>query len=289
MLLRALKSLKLTPGNRGAPATTLQPSGKGGTSDMQARGLPAQGSLQGFPFLRLPGELRNRICEYSLTTTEVLQFTEHRGKARLLDPANKVKDFNKLKYVCRQLYKETAGLEVKFNTVVIRFDFSSSPKREPARIFGTFLTTCAPSKVSWFADIILKSSHSGHNLNDLLEPASHIFPVATFCRMNPHVKIRYIPGGFEYKTYSIHHFLGAGHFINRTIRQQHVVLTYGTYGFEKFVTDRYTDARGIALRGVPNFKIWPAIEDGVDFATLVNTDELRVWVEDMQAWATEGI
>jgi hypothetical protein len=202
----------------GALATTLQSSGN---DNENAREDKQQVPLSDPPFFRLPGELRNRVYEYALTTDKTLRFIgENSGeKPKLLEPDSRHTngEYNQLKYTCRKLYQETAGLEAKFNKIEIvsrRF-----PKAEPARLFRIFLTTSAPEKAAWFTNVTMKSSHCGHDKNKLLEPASDLLPIADFCRRNPHVNIRYIPGGFEYELYSIHHFAAAGLFINKAVHQ----------------------------------------------------------------------
>jgi hypothetical protein len=157
-----------------------------------------------------------------LTTDETLCFTggKQGEKPKLLEPQSKHTngEYNQIKYVCRQLYQETGGLETKLNKIVI---FGRhSPKAGPTRIFRLFLASSAPEKSSWFSDVTMKSLHCGHIVNDLLEPSSDLCAIADFCRRYPHVNIRYIPGGFEYKEYRMHHFAAAGLFINKAVRQR---------------------------------------------------------------------
>jgi hypothetical protein len=125
--------------------------------------------------LLLPGELRNRIYEYALTARhglymkpggfgqpprtfeedgdldfdpEVVPFLE-RGK----DLSSEC--FNQLKFTCHQLYKETAGIEVKFNPV--RFIVTGAPGRS-AEAFVDFLSDCAPDKAAWFTTITVSGN-----------------------------------------------------------------------------------------------------------------------------------
>jgi hypothetical protein len=127
----------------GALATTLQSSGY---DNEDAREDKQQVPLSDPPFFRLPGELRNRVYEYALTTNKTLRFIGANSgeKPKLLEPDSRHAngEYNQLKYTCRQWYQETAGLEAKFNKIEIvsrRF-----PKAEPTRIFCMFLTTSAP-------------------------------------------------------------------------------------------------------------------------------------------------
>ncbi len=108
------------------------------------------------PLLRLPGEIRNRIYEYALTSPKKLYFSAT-DEALKLRPAMSLwsgvsPEFNQLKYTCYQLYKETAGVEVQFNTVVFK-------SRSPGKTFSNFLGICAPKKLSVLTKSWLDRDH----------------------------------------------------------------------------------------------------------------------------------
>lgn len=69
-------------------------------------------------FFRLPAELRNKIYELVLTAPNITRIicvpgtARRKQKPKLVDPQRPEFEFNQLKFVNRQLYKETAGLEV---------------------------------------------------------------------------------------------------------------------------------------------------------------------------------
>ena len=91
--------------------------------------------------LDLPREIRDMIYEYALTEDQGLLLVEHddtqksfRG-CRPTDPGTKS---NCLKYVCRQLYYETKGLDLGLNDLTIRSEFG-----EQTEDFITFLGTCS--------------------------------------------------------------------------------------------------------------------------------------------------
>ncbi|KAF1831075.1 hypothetical protein BDW02DRAFT_70361 [Decorospora gaudefroyi] len=246
------------------------------------------------PFLRLPAELRNRIYELVLTSTEKrLRFADDGpcGKPRIYEPFPRFskRDFNQLKYVCRELYQETAGLEAKFN--ILEITGGQWPKPGPARIFNKFLRGCAPAKRRWFVKVILRQRHSGHSFMEIIEPASDVLPIADFCRQYPHVKVAYLVEGFEYKLYSVRRFIKAGYFITMAVRgrnlfneQQSQLLPQVT------LARRWTNEQGIARMKVPNLRIWPAVEDDVCFAALLPQGSvLSRWVGLMQKWAKVGI
>jgi hypothetical protein len=221
----------------GALATGLQLSG---SNDEKAGEDMQLNNLNNPPFFRLPGELRNRIYEYALTTDKTLRFIDgRRGEgSMLLEPNSRHAhgEHNQIKYACHQLYQETAGLEAKFNKVEILR--RRSPDAGTARIFRSFLARTTHKKGAWYADVTMKSLHCGHNNNELLEPASDLLPIADFCRRIPHVNICYIPGGFGYTTYIIHHFAAAGLFINRTVRQCDIFPGDLSYNLMKAAADR---------------------------------------------------
>ncbi len=114
----------------------------------------ALGDISRASLLGLPGEIRNRICEYVLTAKQQLIFAPTFQKEEgYFKENNKIelhatsfdnysdtsKEFNQIKYVSRQLYKETAGLEAKFNGLFLNGS-------RPAEIIWQFLSTCSPAK-----------------------------------------------------------------------------------------------------------------------------------------------
>jgi hypothetical protein len=72
-------------------------------------------------YLALPGEIRNMIYRLVLTSETPLHIVTPSVVSRPMlcaahiDQIDVPKDFNQLKFVCRQLYTETADLELKFN------------------------------------------------------------------------------------------------------------------------------------------------------------------------------
>jgi len=96
------------------------------------------------PFLRLPGELRIRIYALALSSHSLLHYcgphiqekptanpsTHQNSKAVLYAPTPAVKnheeqntfeqpEFDQLQYVCKQLYRETHLLELRYNDITI--------------------------------------------------------------------------------------------------------------------------------------------------------------------------
>jgi hypothetical protein len=125
----------------------------------------------GSALLKLPAELRNRICQYALTADDGV-YLDARSTPRFLqvDTSDDPKDgreSNVLKLTCRQLYRETAGLEIKFNTVEFCGTTTSSG---PAHVLNDFLSTCTALKIQWLKNV------------RLYFPSRGIAQVDTFCR-----------------------------------------------------------------------------------------------------------
>jgi hypothetical protein len=174
-------------------------------------------------------------------------------------------------------------LEAKFNTIEVIGGHSPYPG--PARIFRLFLATVTPEKCAWFADVTLKSRRSSCKGIKVLEPSSDLLPIADFCRSYPHVKVRYIPGNFNYEQSNVVLFLFNGLFINKAVRwrNEFPISVMGASA------DDWTDAQGIARFNIPNIRIWPAVEEGVDLVKLIASQPAHRLSNSIQAWATEDI
>jgi hypothetical protein len=97
--------------------------------------------------LKLPAELRNRIYQFAFTTSKGL-YLDPSNPTRSLDADakeeyKKRKTISLLKFTCHQLYKETAGIEIKFNRVDL-LDPHQSPG--PAQAFNDFLSMYTATK-----------------------------------------------------------------------------------------------------------------------------------------------
>jgi len=103
-------------------------------------------SNQPCPFLDLPPEIRNHIYQFALTSafgylrlqspsepgttihssvSPSIDDAFHRTLLINSDDADLDTEFNQLKFVSKQLYQETAGIEVRFNDIVIAKKWSS--------------------------------------------------------------------------------------------------------------------------------------------------------------------
>jgi hypothetical protein len=137
--------------------------------------------------LQLPGELRNRIYEYALTSDDAqLLYREdappiipdvpllHCEQQILSHISSKptasfglyewpcTKGFNQLKYTNRQVRKETKGLEVRYNGLLfLEQNDTDAPLvvRESASIIqcARLLHHCRPRRASKIRKIVMKS------------------------------------------------------------------------------------------------------------------------------------
>ncbi|KAF2451242.1 hypothetical protein P171DRAFT_425765 [Karstenula rhodostoma CBS 690.94] len=163
------------------------------------------------PLLSLPPELRNRIFASALTSpSHTLQYSPLSKPSRPLfsDPTTPTHEFNQLKYACRQLYLETAGLEIKHNA--LRFDLPEDDAYTLARVqdsidsglvsplasppssttFPPFLYTCAPAKRAWLSRITITIRKPARY--SLSPPTvDRLLSLAKFKRENPHVEVTY--------------------------------------------------------------------------------------------------
>jgi hypothetical protein len=98
-----------------------------------------------FPLLRLPGEIRNLIYEYALTNEYGAYYRKEPGVKPKLYPARRAcYELNRLKYVCRQLYIETAGIELKFNTILFSCFLPAVKNMTEIAAADQFLTFVCP-------------------------------------------------------------------------------------------------------------------------------------------------
>lgn len=182
-------------------------------------------SVSTSPFLNLPAELRNHIVAYALTTSaRTLQYMPndnlHSEKPIFEDPQQPDHEFNQLKYVCKQLYYETAGLEIKYNA--LRFDLPEDDAYTLARIqdsldsgfssptlllpiastsFPPFLYTCSKTKVTLLREIIIAiRKPASYSLNRPM--VDRLLGLDLFSKENPRIKItyEYVDEVYEYKS-----------------------------------------------------------------------------------------
>jgi hypothetical protein len=212
------------------------------------------------------GELRNRIYEYTPATRNGLEFiAEPKPHFALYFSSKKPNvELNQVKYTYRQLYEETAGLEVQVNQVHFIGRHSDS---WPAKLFLEFIATCAPEKAYWFRDLILtfETNVWGYTLDAMLEQQDAILSLDNFCRKHPLVHVHYIPDDVELASTGGKRFLMMmGMFLNHVFRGKSLGSMPTDIQREVLsqikVTDWYRDAGSAVAIGLPRIQFQCPIE-----------------------------
>ncbi|KAF2730118.1 hypothetical protein EJ04DRAFT_568013 [Polyplosphaeria fusca] len=161
---------------------------------------------------RLPPEVRNLIYEHALTFSErplrlcedyLPQHTEWPGEENVNYTLYAIlsngihQEFNRLKYVCRELWTETAGLEAKYNRILVLKGELADCGAIPS--FLRFAETCSPEKLSWLRRIDIRTTCGPDSF--LADYASDFSDLADFCYMHPRTQVRYILPGFPNYTF----------------------------------------------------------------------------------------
>ncbi|KAF2640341.1 hypothetical protein P280DRAFT_507848 [Massarina eburnea CBS 473.64] len=103
-----------------------------------------------FRLMDLPGEIRNLIYEFALTSPSPLHYREpisDTTKPLIYEPAteySQAAEINQIKYVNKRLYAETAGLEVVFNTIL--FARKEEKESTPGTMFLRFWNSMTDNK-----------------------------------------------------------------------------------------------------------------------------------------------
>lgn len=212
---------------------------------------------QHFRFLDLPGELRNLVYELVLTSDHDVGATvptNHPSNPSLLNADDIIvigklilevgqagvpspaKKLNQLKYVCRQLRKETAGIEIKYNTITFADTHRAKDFYEDraAEAFLAFTRICSPDKLKWLKKITIDDRKTGTYFPTqyLANEIGQVLGLLNFCKAHPDIKIDVIvpkwcieipPTGFQplphlYKNKAPHHFIMTGAYISEIFR-----------------------------------------------------------------------
>ena len=247
-------------------------------------------------FLSLHAELRNHILQHALTEAHLLLYIEPTAttKARIFKPiADIQREFNEIKYVCKQLYAETAGLEIKYSTIEFYGDFPA--EKGPGMKFLEFMLTCAPTKAAWFHHVELTTNRAGHqndNFEMMIEPPATMTCIVGFCRANPDLKIAYVSRAFQIEfNRNVYEFFLRGEYLAYVLRHAEldVLLPHGMFSSCAWSPGNF----GIAI-DVENFQIWPSQRKGLELQEVLRclekypslVDEFRVVA---RSWLANGI
>ena len=162
--------------------------------------------------LSLPREIRDIISQLSLTEPEGLYCRKppYVPKYRLYTDTYCVTEANKLKYVCKQLYAETAGLEILFNDVTFPRTPAASNDPDP-HVVGSFLSFWASVRPKWHSRkltfVIQKPTSSDapgpeESMRASL-PEEDSKPLIQICRQFPNVTIKLDVPFFDYSASGI--------------------------------------------------------------------------------------
>ncbi|KAF2272191.1 uncharacterized protein EI97DRAFT_437182 [Westerdykella ornata] len=200
------------------------------------------------PFLRLAGEIRNKIYELALTSpNKQLVYLDKplaskpglynatmtipndgRGfvEPSFLDTVNSAREFNQLKLVCRQLHNETAGLEVRFNTIVW---MGCTPLSK--RVRGDLPSKLPPSWEQNLHTLVMRPptfQRLGGSLDDISKVGSYFHPdganarfvcsVLDFCCKYPNVKVAWVMEGFFVESALLNDFVSVADAICTVVR-----------------------------------------------------------------------
>jgi hypothetical protein len=158
-------------------------------------------------FLCLPGELRNRIYSLVLDAPIALLHREPQdgGRAFLVDskivshaPNDRSTEFNQLKYVCKQLYNETADLELRLNDIIV---CATSHETRPADHLVKWLSSFPAAKLSWIRTITVTyelPTETNLLVPGITESASSLVALADLARPHPHLRTNFILPHWEY-------------------------------------------------------------------------------------------
>jgi hypothetical protein len=98
---------------------------------------------------------------------------------------------NQLKFACKQLYAETAGLELRFNSIV--FAKADRAGKSAEELFLDYIQAMAPGKISWLSTVIIESDARCLSSNQDQAPAMPRFAaLIDVCKNCPSITMRYV-------------------------------------------------------------------------------------------------
>ncbi|KAG9186088.1 hypothetical protein G6011_02644 [Alternaria panax] len=155
---------------------------------------PRTTSIAQSPLLSLPGEVRNQIYAFVLSTSP----RDHIDFSRTSNDRH----FNQLRLACCQLYKETQLLELKLNPVKINGHALHAPEsllddKDPMkakRVLLNLTRLLGPERLSWITSLTPSNQvpvQDGDCWEELAEMASTMLQLADVLRSNPALRVKY--------------------------------------------------------------------------------------------------
>jgi hypothetical protein len=137
---------------------------------------------------------------------------------------------NQLKYANKQLYRESAGLELQLNTIIVE-DYNTE---STAQHFLKFTNFCTPTRLGWFTSIVLEQKRGDTNarlrvwLRLQMQTIAALFD---FAAAHPHMKISLRAPDFNmkdvYYRYEAFRFLHDGVILTRMFRGKDIAGLMG--------------------------------------------------------------
>jgi hypothetical protein len=270
-------------------------------------------------FLDLPAELRNRIYALALTATGDLYMRSAPGmsrakqKPRLIEHGIEGQEFNHIKFVNRQLYAETAGLEVQFNCFV----FDSAKPRASMSQCVQFLKSCTPNRLRWLRHVVIdekpkKDNDMGYWLRLNMKMIMDLF---SLCATNPdlYVHLR-IPGWTDSIPFEPLRLIHGGKLLEMVFRGNDLTDIAPESGLETSemyknwvvgILDKHRDTVQVLGRDVSNLRFFPKLKEldedrfrsealewwnhYADDPQLLPPDGVDNWVKHVRLWMAKGV
>ncbi|KAH7091417.1 hypothetical protein FB567DRAFT_274113 [Paraphoma chrysanthemicola] len=293
------------------------------------------------PLLQLPAEVRNEIVEFALTSSGPLHHCQPRtlfspvrlqasychifveGKD-IIDDQLERPLFNNLKLVCRQLHAETAGLEIRFNSLIFApqsvSPFYSNPhipvsygkylKAAEQWLFD-FVAPMTPKKLQWLSTVIIASGTKCLAMRQSkAPPMPDLSSLAMFCKQHPHIDVRYQFSNWDLESNNggkSLNFLAAGVCLIAALHGDELgrIARNRLVGFNLWAQILHEEARHwreiwnvqYLLKGIENFAFWPTAElsscrsilerDAVNLE--IDEERLNWWQQYTSDWISHGI
>jgi hypothetical protein len=152
--------------------------------------------------LELPAELRNTICQFALTHSKSLHYynPENVGDRPYLYlrdiPSQQVDDkkpveYNQLKYVNKQLYAETAGLELKHNDITLSERSERFEHTSPCEVLSDWLSSISHTKRFWIKTIAIRCEWEFNRSKIVGESAETIARLTQLCNEIPSMRVKH--------------------------------------------------------------------------------------------------
>lgn len=275
------------------------------------------------PLLRLPGEIRNKIYQYVLTSSAPL----HRRQTWNLVSSHNLKlfrhhsfeeetapsdtrphpFFNSLKFVSRQVYAEIAGLELKLNTLFFESQAELQYLQAPDTVqkttaqdwFFDFVESLTEEKLQWLSTVIIASNQK---FNDVVPLPAVLTPLVVFAKDHPNIDVRYQFTDFclDFKDIErpIREFFRFGFILTCALRdaEESRVLWEAMIGLAHFphmivaavAGFRKLWSRPAGFGNVSNFSIWPT--SGFDeVKAALEAEKQGMHIEEMDIMRLSGM